>query len=82
MYLKENEKYKIELNKLVSEIMKSKWNHYDLPFERNFLAYISEKYPKDSFEEITPYLWKSIYKIHRDYKDLYKALNSVNKLLL
>jgi len=61
--------YKVELDKLVGEYMKSTWNNYDLPFKRNFLSYISETYPKDSFEEITPKLWDSIYNLYmRKYK--------------
>jgi len=64
--------YKVELDKLVGEYMKSKWNNYDLPFERNFLSFVSETYSKDSFEEITLELWDSIYKILLIKRDLLK----------
>ena len=76
-----SEEYKIELNKLIGEFMKSNYNNYDLPFERNFLAYISETYPNDSFAPINAKLWDKIFQLYRDYKDLYNSLGTINKLI-
>lgn len=57
--------YTVDFKQIITDYINSDCQKADLPFERKFLYYLSEKYSDSSYEPFEEKEWQYIYSIYR-----------------
>ena len=63
-----DQKYTEDLKIVVSNYINSEWKEVHLPFERKFLAYLTEYYHHSTFDPFGEKEWQYIYKIYKELR--------------
>ena len=60
-----DKEYTVDFKHIITDYINSDYQKADLPFERKFLHYLSEKYSDSSYEPFDQKQWEYIYSIYR-----------------